>query len=259
MSDSPIENYLDELFVELRASEPREARAMLNEAEAHLQEAAAEAERRGMTRRAAEAEAVERFGAANQVARADRDRDGTRLITRIAVSGWSLSAVGAIAVGVSGVVAAVMRELGASNEFIAGTRATDHLSATDCARWLAGSPHAHTCAQAALNDWAWETVGYRIAFGVLGALALAALQLARHRSLRLRAWTPLPSAVVDTIATTLFGLAAICLVGLSIDAWISNAGHGAGQWLSAAPVAAAAALLFGSRLVADIRPVVSRR
>ena len=43
MKDGPIDDYLDKLFVELRQSSPRDARSMLNEAEAHLRDSADEA------------------------------------------------------------------------------------------------------------------------------------------------------------------------------------------------------------------------
>jgi hypothetical protein len=41
---------------------------------------------------------------------------------------------------------------------------------------------------------------------------------------------------------------------MGIDALAVSSGHGAGQWLSAAPVALAAAVIFGIRLVRDITP-----
>ena len=72
MNDGPIENYLDNLFVELRRNDPRSARSMLHEAEAHLRDAADEAVRAGMSPEDAEAEAVRRFGKARLVAAADR-------------------------------------------------------------------------------------------------------------------------------------------------------------------------------------------
>ena len=46
------------------------------------------------------------------------------------------------------------------------------------------------------------------------------------------------------------------MAGLGVDALIVSSGHGAGQWLSAAPVALAAGLGFGLRLLRDIRPAV---
>lgn len=255
MTDSPIERYLDELFLALRTNAPRDARSLLSEAEGHLRDAADEAEGTGLSRAEAELAAIERFGDAHRIAAIDRHRTATHTLTRIALSGWWLGSLGAIAVGASGAVAGLMRLFGASTVFIAGTRSTTNLGAADCARWLAGDPHAHTCAQAALSDWTAEIIGYRIAFGVLGCLALAALRIARRRSLRFRTWSALPDAVVDTIGTTIFGIAGVCLTGLGIDTLVIGGGRGAGLWLSAAPVALAGGLVFGLRLVRDIQPV----
>jgi hypothetical protein len=255
MIESPIERYLDELFAELRRTSPRDARSLLSETESHLRDAAEEAARNGMTPTEAEAHAIQRYGAARQIAAGDRNRGRTDLARGIVVSAWSLGALGAIAIGASGLIAGVMRLAGASNQFVAGGQSTTNLSPSDCARWLNGYPHAQSCAQAALNDWAWETVAYRIAFGVLGLVAFGLFVIGRRRWSTVRSWAPLPAMVVDTIATTLFGITGVWLAGLGIDALIMSSGHGAGQWLSAAPVALAAGLLFGLRLVRDVSRV----
>jgi hypothetical protein len=252
--ESPIERYLDDLFVELRPTTPRDARSLLSETESHLRDAAEEAMRNGMSKEDAEVDAIQRFGRARQIALADRNRGRTDLARGVVVSAWSLGALGAIAIGVSGVIAGAMRLAGASNQFVVG-HPTANLSPSDCARWLSGYPHAHSCAQAALADWAAETVGYRIALGLLGLLALGLSVIARRRWSWARAWTPLPATVVDTIAATLFGVGGVWLTGLGIDALIVNSGHGAGQWLSAAPVALVAGIVFGLRLVRDVSPV----
>jgi hypothetical protein len=242
---------LDDLFIEVRAASPREARSLLSEAESHLYDAAAEAERRGMSRVDAEVDAIYRFGGAQQIARQDRWRR-RKVVRPVVISVWLLGALGAIAVGVSGVVAGAMHAAGASNQFIAGGQSTANLSRSDCARWLSIYPHAHSCAQAALKDWTWETIGYRIGIGVVGLMALGLLGLARRRSLHGPSWAPLPATVVDSVAATLFGVAGIWLAGLGIDALIVSSGRGAGQWLSAAPVALTAGVLFGLRLVRDV-------
>jgi hypothetical protein len=243
---------LDDLFVEVRAASPREARSLLSEAESHLHDAAAEAERHGMSRFDAEVDATRRFGPAQQVAGQDRRRRRRNVVRAVVISVWSLGALGAIAVGVSGVIAGAMHAAGASNQFIAGDQSTANLSRSDCARWLSIYPHAHSCAQAALNDWTWETIGYRIGIGIVGLTALGLLALARRRAWHGPNWAPLPATIVDSGAVTLFGIAGIWLAGLGIDALIVSSGRGAGQWLSAAPVALTAGLLFGLRLVRDV-------
>lgn len=59
--------------------------------------------------------------------------------------------------------------------------------------------------------------------------------------------------MVNTIATTIFGVSGVWLAGLGTDAWVVSSGHGSGQWLSAAPVALVAAAVYGARLLRDLR------
>jgi hypothetical protein len=253
MNDGPIDDYLDNLFLALRKSAPRDARSMLNEAEAHLRDAADEGGRAGLDAYGAEAEAVRRFGEARLVALADRSRDRFWLVRGTFVSAWALGAWGAVAVGMSGVVAGVMRLAGATNKILAGPWPTSGITASDCGRWLSIYPHASSCAQAAMADWANETVAYRVALGILGLVALAALWLARRRALPRHRWAQLPPTVLDTIGTTLFGASGASLAALGIDALVVGSGVGSGKWLSAAPVALAAAAVFGIRLARDLR------
>ena len=253
MNDGPIDNYLDQLFVQLKRSSPRDARSMLAEAEAHLRDSADEAVRAGMGQEQAEAEAVHRFGQARLVATSDRARDRSWVARGTFMSAWSLGAWGAVAVGVSGLVAGAMRLAGGTNQFLAGPWSGSGITASDCARWLSGYPHAGSCAQAAMADWANEIVVYRVALGIIGLVALAVLWLARRRLFPGPRWSPLPATVVDTVATTIFGLSGTWLAGLGLDAWVVSSGHGSGQWLSAAPVALLAAAVFGTRLLRDLR------
>lgn len=254
-ADSPIEGYLDCLLTELLPGSPRHVRHLLAETEAHLRDAAADAASRGLTDSEAEREAVELFGPAAQLAGEERRRRPTplrALARQFLSSGLLLGAVGGLAVGASGVLAAGLWVVGGSR-FIIDVAPGRTLAASDCARWLAGYPRAHSCAQAAIADWAYETVGYRLVVGVLGAVAMMMFVALRRRWTRAHRWTALPSTVVDTLATTLFGLSGVWLLGLGIDAVVVNAGHGAGQWLSAAPVAMMMTAVFCMRLVHDLR------
>jgi hypothetical protein len=97
-------------------------------------------------------------------------------------------------------------------------------------------------------------IWYRLALGLLGALALTGFVLARRRSSRVHGWTLLPPAVIDTIAATLFCVGGVWTLGLGIDAIAVSSGDGSGQWLSAAVVALIAAGGFGARLICDLRP-----
>ena len=255
MSEDPIERYLDELFIEVRASHPREARSLLAETEEHLRDLADAAQRNGLDATTAAQHAVDQYGDPVIIAAADRRRVTTPLLVRVGLSGWQLGAVGAIAIGLSGALAGLVHVLGASDRVLA-TDTPSHLSAADCARWQSLYPSATSCAQAALRDWAAETIFYRVAVGILGIIALTALALLRRRSVRARLARPLPSTVSNAIATAAFATAGIWLAGLGIDAIIVRSGDGAGGWLTAAPLALAAAVYYGLRLTHDINAPV---
>lgn len=252
--DSPIEVYLDELLAACLPGRLRETRHLMAETEAHLRDAAADAEERGLSAFDAEAEAVARFGPAADVAAAERRVQRTPLgevVRQCVSSGLLLGAIGGIAVGASGIVAVVMERAGGQRFLVNGPSGAT-LSATNCSRWLAGSARGVTCAQAGLADWAQETVVWRLVMGVLGILALAALFAVRRRWPAVRG-AGLPGMVVETAAVMAFGVAGVWLAGLGIDSIVVRSGHGAGQWLSAAPVALALAVVFGLRLVRDLQ------
>jgi hypothetical protein len=253
--ESPIEAYLDQLLSELVPGPPRATRHLLTEAEAHLRDATDEAVSRGLTVAQAEEEAVRRFGPAPELAGVVRRTQTTPLAVmarQSLTSGLFLGAVGGLAVGVSGMVAAVLRAVGGSR-FIIDVAPGRVLAPADCARWLALSPTAHSCQQAAVLDWADETVGYRLVVGVLGLMAMILFVGLRRRGYRSERWSTLPPAVVDTAAVILFGGAGIWLLVLGLDAVVVRSGHGAGQWLSAAPVAIAVGAGFSLRLLRDLR------
>ncbi len=253
MTGGPVDDYLDQLFVQLRSHAPRDARSMLSETEDHLRDAAHEARLRGLSDADAEAEAVRRFGDARLLAVADRRRGRVWVARATLVSAWSLGAWGAVAVGSSGLLAGVLRLAGGTAGFLAGPWPRGGAGAAACARWLSLSPHATSCAEAAIADWANEVVAYRVAFGLLGVLALAALAVARRSLVHGPRWSPLPSLVTDTIGTAMFGASGAVLAGLGIDALAVSSGSGVGQWLSAAVVALAAAGVFGLRLLRGLR------
>jgi len=253
--DSPIEAYLDELVLGTSTRRPRHLRHLIAEAEAHLRDDAARGVAAGRSHQEAEADAVTRFGPARDLLAAEQRQLATPLamVARQFVStALILGAVGALAVGLSGFLAEVVRLVGGSR-FLVDVAPGRVLSASDCARWLAADPGARSCHDAAIADWVDEVVGYRLIVGLLGAAALAVFILLRKRWLRQRRWATLPGEVTNTIAVTLFGVAGLWTLGMGIDAMLVSAGNGSGQWLSAAPVALAAAVLFGIRLVRDIR------
>jgi hypothetical protein len=253
--DSPVEAYLDRLHVELSTIEPRQARHMMAEAEAHLRDAVADAMARGLDEPEAEAEAVRRFGDAAGVARAERRRP--RLPVAVAVralvsSGLLLGGLGAVAVGLSGAVAAAV-EAAAGQQFLVDSGPGNSFDPGMCATWLAGDPHARSCHLAAIADWSAETVVYRLALGALGLLALAGFAILRRRWRRTGRWAILPATVLDASAAATFAVAGAAVVLSGLNAAIAAHGHGVGQWLSAAIVAVPAAAVAGVRLLRDLQ------
>lgn len=255
MSDSPIEDYLDELLRACTDLPPRQVRHLLAEAEAHLHDAADASVAQGDSRAEAETEAVRRFGSAPVLAQAER-RTVRSLLVRFVTTGVLLGGIGAIAVGLSGLIAAAIGQV-AGRTALVGMPAGAGLAPGDCARWLALRPGSPTCSAAALADWAQETVWYRIALGVLGVLAVAAVVWFAQRRGGLRGIT-LDPLVSDTIALTLFGGAALVLCGLSVDAAVTASGHGIGQWLSAVPIALVATVVYAVRVLRDLRRLIQR-
>ena len=63
----------------------------------------------------------------------------------------------------------------------------------------------------------------------------------------------LPALVSDTFAAAAFTVAGFRLLATGVDAVVVSHGDGAGQWLSAAPIALAAAAAFGLRLIRDLQ------
>lgn len=254
-SESPLELYLDELVVGLTTRRPRALRHLLAETEAHLRDDAALGVASGLSPFDAESQAVARFGPAADVVAAERNRLATPLAVvarQLMMTAVLLGGVGAAAVGVSGLVAELVRLLAGAQVLVAPRPGTA-LAAVDCARWLAADPSAHTCRDAAVADWVDEVVGYRIAIGVLGLVAVGAFAWLRRRSRDSSRWTTLPPTVGNTFAVTGFAVAGVWTLGMGIDLIVVDSGNGSGQWLSAAPVALTAAAVFGCRLVRNLR------
>src|SRR6476659_4381842 len=107
MTDTPIEDYLDDLL-RRSGADARTTRRLLDEAGDHLYATASALEAGGLPRPEAEREAVRRFGAADPLLRSAHAHSLRRLISETAFAAVSLGAVGLVAVGLSGLVALVM-------------------------------------------------------------------------------------------------------------------------------------------------------
>jgi len=253
-TDSPLESYLDELFVQVSTLHPRQARELMAEAEAHLRDDVEQGVASGLSEVEAEQVAISRFGSTSALASAEARRQPvplTSVVRQVFSSALLLGAIGALAIGASGVIALAIRAFG-GNTALATVPPGRILSSADCARWLAANPTAPNCRSAAISDWAAEIVYYRLAVGLLGVVALL-LFLGLRRVSTVRRWATLPSSVMDTVALCLFAVAGLWTLGLGLNALATSDGDGSGQWLSAAPVALAAAVAYGLRLLADVR------
>jgi hypothetical protein len=202
-SPEPIEEYLDTLYLSLKGN-PRQARRLLAEAEAHLRDAADAATAGGLDPLEAERAAVANFGPPTGVV----PRPGVpAILGDLTYLGVKLGAIGLVAVGLSGLVALVMN-LAFGRSFV-GNGAGNY-SAADCQRYLAIWPHATSCAQAAMFEGSSDAVSLRVAAGLVGALVLVALRFWRRPA---RTTPTLPAAIAPTIAATAFGGAAAWLLG----------------------------------------------
>jgi hypothetical protein len=156
-----------------------------------------------------------------------------------------LGAVGLVAVGCSGVVAAAAGSVfGAS--WVAGDPPSVHYSAARCADFFEYAPHARSCEQAATAHHLDEVVDYRVAAGLVGAVVLVTCAYFTRRSSRWFRTDKLPVAFDATVAAVVFGAAALWLVGYSIDQTLLEY-RGAGFYLSGGVVALVATGLAAMR------------
>lgn len=259
IADHVIDDFLDELLSRLRGA-PSDVRRILQETQAHLDDAVAAGITEGLSRSDAERRAVEQFGPARALAReCNRSAPGAANPLRVLMQQLvALAIVGMISIGVSGLLAIAMIVV-AGKRFVFGDAPGTTYSAADCQHWLAVQPQAHTCAQAALAEAVADGLLQRIAVGVLGLLLLAAWWAGRRRiAATVRQCLTSPFAAL--VGTGAFGSAAGFLIGMAIDATSLQAGNGAGRWLSGGIVALVAAAIFGIVLFNRIRdyPAVLR-
>jgi hypothetical protein len=254
-NSSPVEDFLDEVLVASTGAPARETRHLLTEVEQHLRDAVSEAVAHGSTRVEAERDAVSRFGPAAEVAHQEAKRRSPSfgaLLRAMVGSGLLLGGLAGVGIGFSAIVTAVMGVVGGKT-FIVNISSHTYLAPSDCARWLANDPAAHSCYNAALADWATEAVAYRAALGVLGVVALVAFVFLRRRWSARHLVAALPRGVVDAVALTVFTAAGVWLAAVGIDALAVSSGRGAGQGLGTAPAMILLAAVFGLRLLQDLR------
>ena len=245
----PIEDYLDRLQLRLRGT-PRQIRRTLREAEDHLHDGTAAGIARGLDPAEAQRSSVAGFGDAGDIAQRCNASTG-QLLRGLLGPAAALIGIGLLAIGLSGVVAAIMVAAGGKVFAFADKFGTSY-SAGDCAHWLGQHPGAGTCAKAALAENVSDGLLQRSAAGVVGLIVLAATTYLAHRR-GTSLWTLATRPLTAVVGVTAFGVAALILLALGGNAVQLDNGRGAGQWFSAGGVAAFAAAAFAVVAVRRLR------
>ena len=225
--------------------------------EAHLDDAVAAGRSAGLSDAEARAAAVRDLGPVEGVASRPVRWWATGPRRRRLVLGLLLIAgVGGVAVGVAGLLAAVVRAVG-GDRLIGAPFPTGSYTADDCTRWLANYPSAHGCLSAMTQDHADDFLRNATVAGLLGLLALGAYVMLRRRWWNRAVATALPGWVEWVAGACLAGAAAVVLSGQGMDAILVTHGTGAGASLSLALAATAAAAGFAvAAWRADHRPLI---
>lgn len=255
MSD-PIQDYLGRLRAGLRTGD---AARIMAEAEDHLSETVAAGLAAGLTEREAQEAAVSAFGSVTAVVRAHetrprnliRGRTPMAILGDLFLSAWKLGGIGLIAVGVSGLVVAVMNAV-FGRAFVGQPPAGVTFPEARCAYWMTAWTHAHTCAQAAMLEASSDGVILRGGAGALG-VALLACYVVTRGILRQRGYDPhsLLAGYFPALAACVFGAGALGLALAQLTGF--DVTFGPGTYLSGAIVAVAFAAWYGFRARPAIR------
>ncbi len=161
-----------------------------------------------------------------------------------------LAAVGLLAIGVSGLLAGGMGLL-FGKRFVAGDPPGITYTTARCADFFEYAPGASTCEEAGTEHHFSEVVDYRVAAGVLGLVVLGSYAWWRRRSRARGEAAPtdaLPAGFTATVATALFGLTSVLLLGQTLNQIVVHETAGVGGYLSAAPVSLIVAAAFALSL-----------
>jgi hypothetical protein len=160
-----------------------------------------------------------------------------------------LTWVGLLAIAASGIVAGLMDSvLGA--DFVAGDFPGVTYTPARCADLEEYAPAGTSCNEAAALHHADETVSYRLAAGLPGALLVVVWLVGRRR---LTGGTGerdagLPLGFVATAGAAMFGIVGLALLALGLNLLVLGPGTGAGADLSAAIVSLSVAGVFATKL-----------
>ena len=251
----PVERYLAQLRDSLRT---HEAELIMAEAEDHLRETVAAGLAAGLTEREAQEAAISAFGSVTAVVRAHEERPGNPVKGRTAgamlmdlfLSRWKLAGIGLTAIGVSGLVVAVMNAT-LGRAFTGQPPAGVTFPKATCAYWMSAWPDAHSCAQAAMLEASSDSVVLRGGAGVVGVALLATYCLLRYDQ-RQRGYGPgsLLAGYFPVLAACVFGAGALGLAAAQLTGFTVT--FGPGTYLSGALAAAVVAVCYGFRA----RPVI---
>jgi len=171
-----VAEYLDQLRSRLRGADRD---LLLAEAEDHLRDTVTAGLAAGLTQREAEEAAISAFGSIRAVVRAHRARRGkVAVLADVILAAWKLGSTGLIAVGASGIVAALFNHLNGPR-FIGAAPAGARYPAASCQYWLSIYHHVHTCAQAAMLENSADAVSLRLLAGGLGLVLLGVYAVVR--------------------------------------------------------------------------------
>jgi hypothetical protein len=252
-----IGEYLNEPRASLRLA-PEEAGHVVAEAEDHLCETTAAGLAARMTEREAQQAAISAFGSVTAVVRAHESRPGnlSKGRTPAAVCGdlflaaWKLGGIGLTAIGVSGLVVALMN-LTLGRAFTGQAPAGMAFPKADCAYWVTLWPGAHTCAAAHMLEASSDNIVLRIA----GVALLETYGIVRYLQRR-RGPAMVLAGYFPALATCVFGAGAVWLALAQLTGFTVKAGPG--SYLSGAIVAAAAAAGYGVKARHAIRHLMWR-
>lgn len=240
-----VDSYLDRLLLELRGR-AHDVRRILAETEDHLRDSVADGVNEGLASEVAEQRAIDRFGSPRTVARRFEHHGGLAqarpAVEQLAMALSLLAAIGLLAVGASGLLAAGFG-LAVDRSFVAGDRPGVTYTAARCADFQEYFPHATSCEEAATNHHFEEVVRNQVAGGILGLMVLGGRFWLIRRRRRQGSYVEeelLPEGVLPTAGVITSGLVAAVCLGQGIDHLIigQRAGAGAlfGMGLAAVPV-----------------------
>jgi MYXO-CTERM domain-containing protein len=220
MSETPIDDYLDELLRRTRA-DARTTRRLLDEAADHLHATAADLHAGGMPRQDAELEAVRRFGPVAPIAAAELRQSVVGLAVETLRAALFLAGCGLVAVGVSGLVALAMNVW--------------------AGRSLVGGQTVFPGHGASVAETADDAVVLRVIAGLVGLFLLLGYVAWQRRAGVARF---LPAGMVDALGAAAFAAATFGLAIACTDQAAQTGAAGVGFPLSGALVALPAAGYF---------------